>query len=252
MPQFDQTLPLAIKGYTWLPDLRRRAQGRPVPMRLMGRPAVGIGGPDAARFFYADDHLERHDALPPTVIHTLFGKGAVHTLDGAAHRHRKALFVTLLMGDGIDTLAKLAGEAFDERAEQWRGGPAVSLFDESAKAIAQAVTQWVGVPDEQGDLDALAADLVAMVDGFATMGPRHWRALAARRRRERWLAEIIERVRGEDPSAAPLSAIAHYTEDGHHLDPRTAAVELLKIIPPTTAGPRVLGLAGEAPGPWPA
>src|SRR4051812_6876567 len=184
MAELDQTLVAGIKGYAFLPDLRRRHPNRPAPLRVLGQRAVAICGPDAVRFFYDESHLERHTALPHPVVSTLFGKGAVHTLDGAAHRHRKALFVTLLMGDGIDTLAKLAGEAFDERAEQWRGGPAVSLFDESAKAIAQAVTQWVGVPDEQGDLDALAADLVAMVDGFATMGPRHWRALAARRRRE--------------------------------------------------------------------
>jgi len=248
----DQTLAAAIKGYTWLPDLRRGSHGRPVPIRVLGRRAVVVGGPSAAQFFYAEGNLERHTALPHPVVSTLFGKGAVHTLDGDAHRHRKALFVTLLMGDGIETLAKLAGESFDQRAEQWRGGPAVPLFDEAAKAIAQAVTQWVGVPDGQRDLDALAADLVALVDGFATIGPRHWRALAARRRRERWLAEIIERVRGEEPSAAPLSAIAHYTEDGHHLDPRTAAVELLNIIRPTTAVAWFVAFAGHALDRWPA
>jgi hypothetical protein len=40
---------------------------------------------------------------------TLFGKGAVHTLDGEAHRTRKALFVSLLMDD--DRIAALVGAA---------------------------------------------------------------------------------------------------------------------------------------------
>ena len=41
--------------------------GEPVRMRLMGRPAVAIGGPEAARFFYESGNFERHDALPAPV-----------------------------------------------------------------------------------------------------------------------------------------------------------------------------------------
>src|SRR3954454_18233037 len=159
MPALDRTLPLALKGYAWLPDLRRAAGDRPVRMRVLGQPAVGICGPEATRFFYDEDHLERHTALPGPVVNTLFGRGAVHTLDGAAHRVRKALFVSLLMGDGIDQFAKLAGEAFDAASDSWHGGPLVSLFDESARAITRAATRWTGVPHDPG----LTEDLVAMV-----------------------------------------------------------------------------------------
>ncbi|UQU63707.1 hypothetical protein COUCH_32715 [Couchioplanes caeruleus] len=137
----DQSVPAAIKGYAWLPDLRRAAGELPVPMRVMGRPAVGVCGTEATEFFYGDGHLERHTALPHPVVATLFGKGAVHTLDAEAHRARKALFVSLLMDDGFETVAELAGEAFDRAADSWRGGPPVTLFDESAKVIARAVTR---------------------------------------------------------------------------------------------------------------
>jgi fatty-acid peroxygenase len=64
MPQIDQAPGVAIKGYAWLPDLRRRAHGRPVRVRLTGRWAIGISGPDAAAFFYGGGNLERHTALP--------------------------------------------------------------------------------------------------------------------------------------------------------------------------------------------
>jgi hypothetical protein len=37
MAELDQTLALAITGYAWLPELRRRAGGRPVPLRVMGQ-----------------------------------------------------------------------------------------------------------------------------------------------------------------------------------------------------------------------
>nr|WP_296076870.1 cytochrome P450 [uncultured Actinoplanes sp.] len=243
----DQTLAAAAKGYAWLPDLRRKHHGRPFVVRIAGRRAVGISGPDAARFFYEPGNLERRDAIPLPVVDTLFGRGAVHTLDGQAHAVRKALFVALLMDDGIDTLAKLAGERFDEAAERWRGSSPITLFDETAEIIADAVAQWTGVP---GTLPA--ADLVAMVDGFASAGPRHVRARLARRRQERRLTQLIEDVRREPPAGTALSRIAHHREDGRELDARTAAVELLNIVRPTTAAAWFVAFAAHALDRWPA
>jgi fatty-acid peroxygenase len=245
MATLDQTLALAVKGYAWLPDLRRRAHGRPVPIRLGGQRAVAISGPAAAEFFYADGNLERRSALPPFAANTIFGQGAVHTLDGEAHRLRKALFVELLMNNGVDTLAKLAGETFDEAADRWRGGPAISLFDESAQVITSAVIRWTGVPNER-DHKSLAEDMVAMVDG-----PRSARALRARRRRERRLTKTIEEVRRGEPTDTAVSRIANHLEDGYLLDARTAAVELLNIIRPATAVAWMMAYAGHALDRWP-
>jgi fatty-acid peroxygenase len=254
MVMLDQTPLAAIKGYAWLPDLRRRSHGRPTRLRVMGQEAVVISGPDSARFFYDQGNLERHTALPHPVMATLFGRGAVHTLDGRAHEVRKALFVALLMHeDGIDTLAKMVGETFDGAVDRWRGGQPVSLFDGSARVIADAVARWTGVPESAFDPDDLAADLVAMVDGFATLGPRHVRALAARRLWEHRFTKIIEEVRRGEASTTALSAIARHTDhDGELLDARTAAVELLNIIRPATAVAWFVAFAGHALERWPA
>ncbi|MDY7084333.1 MAG: cytochrome P450 [Actinomycetota bacterium] len=242
MALLDQTLAFATLGYAWLPDLRRRHHGQPVPMRFGGQPAVAISGPDAARFFYEHGNLERHTALPAPVVDTLFGRG-VHTLDDEAHRARKALFVALLMhSDGIDTLASLAGKIFDEAADGWRGGKPVSLFDETARVLADAAARWTGVREDP----ELAPDLVAMVDGFATAGPRHLRARLARRRRERQLSRLIEDERRQEPTSEPVSKIAHHLEDGYLLDPRTAAVELINILRPATAVAWLVAFAGHA------
>ncbi|WP_232533747.1 hypothetical protein [Plantactinospora sp. KBS50] len=92
----DQTARLAVEGYAWLPNLRRRAGTDAVGTRLSGRPVVGLCGPEAARFFYDERHLRRHGALPEMVRGTLFGEGAVHTLDGGAHLRRKAMFTALM------------------------------------------------------------------------------------------------------------------------------------------------------------
>jgi fatty-acid peroxygenase len=246
MPRLEQSLALAIKGYAWLPDLRRAGHGMPVSMRLLGRPAVAIGGPTAARFFYEPGTVERHDAIPGPVLDTLFGRGAVHTLDGKSHELRKALFVALLMGDGVDTLAKITGVAFDEAADRWRGVGEISLFDETALVVTDAVAQWCGVPEEQGDRTGLAMDLLAMIDGFATLGPRHAWARLARRRREHGLVQLIEEVRRQDPAPSVLSAIAHHRADGHLLDTHTAAVELINILRPVTAVTWLVAFAAHA------
>ncbi|GIF00282.1 cytochrome P450 [Paractinoplanes rishiriensis] len=251
MPLLDQALTAPIKGYAWLPDLRRRTHGRPVPIRLLGLPAVALGGPAAAQFFYEKGNFERHGAIPGPVLDTLFGRGAVHTLDGQAHEARKALFVALLMQDGVDILAKMVGEAFDEAADGWRGGPPVSLFDATAEVIATTVARWVGVPENESDRIAQARDMIAMVDGSVALGPRHARARLARRRQERRLAELIEAVRREEPLPSALSAIAHHTADGCLLDARTAAVELLNIIRPATAVTWFVAFAAHALERWP-
>ncbi|XVU26780.1 cytochrome P450 [Actinoplanes sp. CA-054009] len=243
----DQTLAFAAKGYAWLPDLRRRWHGRPVETRVAGRRAVAISGPDAARFFYGEGDLERHDALPPNVIATLFGPG-VHTLDGEAHRARKALFVALLMdSDGVDTLAKLTGEVFDEAVAARRGTGEFSIFDESAAVLAEASGRWTGVPLGKRDV----RDLLAMVDGFASAGPRFARALAARRRQERRFSQIIDSVRRDDPTDQPISVVAHHLEDGYLLDSRTAAVEFINIVRPTTAVVWFVAFATHALDRWP-
>ncbi|MBT2481469.1 cytochrome P450 [Streptomyces sp. ISL-94] len=271
----DSTLPLLTQGYAWLPDLRRRHGGDTVVRtRLGGRAAVALHGREAVEFFYDGRHVIRHGALPTPVLDTLFGRGAVHTLDGGVHRVRKDMFVSLLMADqGIEALLSRVREYWSQAVESWAGREVV-LFDETAGVLARAVCDWTGLPVSEAQARELTADCVAMVDGFATPGPRHWRARGARRRQEGRLARTVEEVRrgvahlglavprGDSAgarsagphsagphsagphSAGPHSAGArsalktvsrHRDADGRLLDARTAAVELLNVIRPTVA-----------------
>ncbi|MCL7426012.1 cytochrome P450 [Streptomyces sp. YS415] len=245
----DSSLALLAKGYSYLPDRRRRDSGPVVRARLMGQHAVALQGPEAVRFFYDERHVERRTALPGPVLSTLFGHGAVHTLDGPAHRVRKGMFLSLLTGrEAVGELVGCVAAAWDEAVTSWSGRPSVVLFDEASRVLTRGVCRWAGVPLE--DADAVARDLVAMVDGFASLGPRHWRARQARDREEARLARLVEDVRAGAATAPAGSAldtvVRHRDADGRPLDPRTAAVELLNVIRPTVAVCWFVAYAGHA------
>lgn len=252
-PLYDSAPALLARGYAWLPGLRRRAGGD-VTTRLLGKRAVGLRGPEAVRFFYDERHVTRAGVVPEPIKGTLFGKGGVHGLDGQAHRTRKAMFLTVLADpDSVARLVGRVGEAWEARAATWPGRERVVLFDEAAAVIAEGVCAWAGVPVD--DPEGIAADMVAMVDGFATLGPRHWRARRARGRREPWLAGLFEAARAGEvvlPAGSPADIVArHRDDDGQPLPPRVAAVELINMIRPTVAVAWFVAFAGHALHRWP-
>jgi fatty-acid peroxygenase len=251
----DETLALASQGYGWLPNRRRRTPDGVVVTRLAGQRVVGLCGPEAARFFYDEDHIRRHGAVPAPVQHTLFGRGAVHTLDGRAHRIRKSMFLSVMTPDRVAVLVDRSTEAWDRAVERWAGQPSVVLFDEASRVLARAVCGWAGIPVAEPDEAEVAADLVAMVDGFATLGPRHWRARRARARREIWLADLVQRVRDRAIDAgvgSPVHAVAHHRDaEDRLLDARVAAVELLNVVRPTVAVSWFVAFAAHALHRWP-
>lgn len=248
-PLVDSSLAALVKGYNWLPDRMDRTSGPLVRVRVMGQHAVALRGPEAVRFFYDERHVERASALPGPVLSTLFGHGAVHTLDGADHRVRKEMFLSLLTRpEAVADLVDHVTTAWDEAVESWSGRPSVVLFDEASRVLTSGVCRWAGVPLD--DAEETARDLVAMVDGFAGTGPRHWRARRARSRCEEWLGRLVEDVREGAVTAragSPLDVVVrHRDADGGLLDPHTAAVELLNVIRPTVAVCWFVAYAGHA------
>ena len=254
--RLDQSVPMLAKGYAWLPD-RRRALGRgTVHERLMvARQLLGVEGPAGARFVYDEDHVRRSGALPEPVVSTLFGHGAVHTLDGEAHRVRKAMFVQLLMGPGIGDLVDRVTAGWDAAAQRWAAERQVVLFDEASRVLTRAVCDWAAVPLTEEEVPALARDLTTLVDGFATGAPRHWRARRVRQRREAWLAGIVEDVRAgrrSAPAGSVLEVVStHRDSEGELLEPRVAAVEVLNVVRPTVAVCWFVAFAAHALHRWP-
>ncbi|MFE8922525.1 cytochrome P450 [Streptomyces rochei] len=255
-PLTDRTLPLLTEGYAWLPDRMRDSADRVVRTRLLGRPALAVRGPDAVRFFYDEAHVHRHGAVPAPVLDTLFGQGAVHTLDGDAHRARKELFLPLLDPDRVAGLTEHVTAAWDEAVHDWSGRDRVVLFDEAGVVLTRGVCRWAGLPGEAVDAESLARDLIAMVDGFASPGPRHLRARRARSRQEARTARLIEDVRSgavTAPDGSVLERVARHREaPDRPLDARTAAVELLNVLRPTVAVSWFVAFSAHALHRWPA
>ena len=183
MPLLDETAAMLVMGYRFGTDRRRRTGSRAFPTRILGRSAVCAIGEDAVRTLYDPALFQRGDVLPGPVQATLTGVGAVHTLDGWAHEHRKAMFMAAVRS-GLGALSAQTANAWDEARSRWRPGEDVVLFDEAAHVILSGAAAWTGVPVDDGEVQERAADMVAMVDGFATLGPRHFRARRARERAE--------------------------------------------------------------------
>jgi fatty-acid peroxygenase len=250
----DSSAAVLVKGYGWLPDRRRASMDGVAETRLVGRRATGLCGPDAVRFFYDEASIRRSGAIPGFVQDTLFGRGGVHGLDDGVHRRRKSLFLDLLTPAGhIDDLVASTGKAWDAAVPRWCREPTIVLFDEAARVLTRGVCDWAAIP--VGNEADLARDLVAMVDGFATGGPRLFRARRARQRRERWLGDLVIRVRDGGhpaPAGSVLATVAnHRDSDGQLLPPHTAAVELLNVIRPDVAVCWFVAYVAHALHRWP-
>jgi fatty-acid peroxygenase len=233
------------RGYRQLPALRRRSADGIVTTRVAGRRAVVAAGPDAVNAFYDTERFARTDAVTGPLRRTLVGRGAVHELDGAAHRHRKELFLAALAPDRVRALAEQVDHEWAEAVRRWQGVERITVHGEAVGALGRGVLAWAGVPTRPDQLDRRVADLAVLVDGFFSAGPRHVRACLARRRCEGWARTAIRtarsrrslRARSVGPaSPTPLDLVAaHRDAAGALLDERTAAAELLNLLRPTVA-----------------
>lgn len=235
----DSTLAMLRDGYTFVTRRCVRYGTDLFEARLLLRPTICLRGRAAAELFYDTDRFQRHDAAPRRVRATLLGEGGVQGLDGTAHRVRKAMLMSLMTPASVGDLAdRFAGE-WDAAIGRWERADRVVLFDEVNLMLCRAVCGWAGVPLPTTDVARRTADLFAMIDSATVPGPRHWRGRRARRRAERWIGDLVVRVRDGDlalPEDAPLRVVAeHRDHQDRPLPPRIAAVAVLNLLRPTLA-----------------
>jgi fatty-acid peroxygenase len=235
----DCTLALLLEGYEFVPRRCRRFHSDLFRGRMLGEPVIFMSGPEAARTFYDAELFRRADATPRLVQKTLFGSRGVQMLDDEAHRRRKAMFLSLMSKASIERFLTLAQGEWDGAIAAWQDQPQVVLLDRASVLLCRAALRWSGLPADEPDATRVARDCAAMVGGFASVGPRLWRAREARVRRERWARDIIERIRDrvlkvEVGSAARVIA-EHVQHDGEPLPVEVAAVELLNVLRPIVA-----------------
>jgi fatty-acid peroxygenase len=251
----DLTLALLEEGYALLPNRRRDIGETAFRMRILGKAAVCVCGPEAARRFYDESLFARKGALPRPVQRTLTGVGAVHTLDDTAHRHRKDLFMALKDPVAVKGVVDRAVVEWESAQQRWAGRDRIVLFDEAAEVLTRGVCAWAGLRVDEADVAELAGDMVAMVDGFGSPGLRHLRARRARRRAERRLQETAQRMRAGDEKVEAGSmferVLRHRDENSEPLSPHLVAVEMLNVIRPTVAITWFVAFSAHALHLWP-
>ncbi len=245
----DSTLDLLRRGYLFTANARRdrrsprEADAHPryaVTLRLLGRPATVVGGSEGVRLFYDSTVMQRTGAMPQAVARPLFGRGAVHGLDGSEHHHRKSLFVGVLMDEErLQQLFAIADGLLVEALDTWRHAGRGIVHDTTVDVYGTAVMRWAGIELTQRDAARRARQLAEIVDGFATPVAPYARAWARRVACDRWAARLVGETRSGrrlPPAGSVLAEVAsHRDEQGRLLDQHTAGVELLNVLRPTVA-----------------
>jgi fatty-acid peroxygenase len=218
--------------------------------RLLLRQVVCITGEDAAELFYSGDRFTRQGAMPPTTMRLLQDKGSVQSLDAAAHRHRKQMFMSLMDEASIARLGTMIEDAWHVRIGEWRQTERVVLHDAAREVLCQAVCGWAGVPLAAEDVAKRSQEFGAMIDGAGSVGLPLVRGMLLRARNERWARRVIDDIRSgalDVPAGCAAKVIASHREpDGKQLTATVAAVELINVLRPTVAIARFVVFAALA------
>ncbi len=218
--------------------------------RLMLKKALFTYGEEAAQHFYTPDRLTRKGALPLPSLGLLQDLGSALVLDGELHRHRKAMWLSLMTPAALDELADLFERHWREQIERAAGAPEVVLLDLAHEVLCRAICEWSGVPLPEQDVQKRTRQFVAMHEGAGAFGPRNWRGQLLRSPTERWARGLVQQVRDGRLGVAdgrPLRVMAeHRDPDGELLDVGTVAVELINVLRPTVSVARFVVFAALA------
>ncbi|MDX6806863.1 cytochrome P450 [Terrihabitans rhizophilus] len=238
--EFDSSLAFLREGYTFVSS-RCDALGSDLfRTRIMMSPVVCMRGAEAAGRFYEGDRFTRKRAMPPHVLWLLQDQGSVQTLDAEEHRHRKRVFLRMLLDpEAIARLARTFRGELNRVVRSDGAHSALSVQDMMQEALARAAALWAGVPFAEEEAAARMRELAAMVENAGSIGPSNWGAILLRQRTERWGKGKIEDIRDGRLSIAddaPAAIIASHRDLGGELLPASiAAVELINILRPTLA-----------------
>lgn len=238
-------------GYDALAELREEAAAPVVKASFFNKEIIVVYGQEAAKKFYDSENFKRKGAMPEIVLKTLMGQGGVQTLDGAAHRHRKAVFMDLMTPERMEEYHQILDRKLSEALEKQHGH--FELFNLSKNVFFEAICEWSGInlgsysPQE---IDELASCQISMISGAAASPVTHLKSRADRKKSELWAQQLIETARKhpvENKENVALYAFANATDlNGERLPLEIAAVDLLNIIRPTVALTVWAALMGHA------
>jgi fatty-acid peroxygenase len=236
--RFDESLALKRDPYRFIAKRCRQIASDVYETRLFLRKTTCVTGRAAAQLFYDGDRFARHGAAPEPLQETLLGVGGVQSLDGAAHQHRKAMFLALMTPGRIRELVRLFRQELHAELAQWESAERIVLYEALQPVLTRAVCTWSGVPLAPREIARRTKQLATLFDAAGRF-PAHFRSRLDRSRAEDWAAGLIENVRLgaiQPPAQTALREIAlHRDLEGQLLAAQTAAVELLNVLRPTVA-----------------
>lgn len=227
-------------GYPFIQKGTERHQSDIFQINFLGMKTTCIHGKEAARIFYDQEKFIRKGAIPKRVQKTLLGENGIHSMDDASHRHRKAMFLSIMTPENsIQELMDLMARYWRAYVGKWEKMPKIILFHDVQEILCLAACAWAGIPLKPTEVRERARDYWAMVDAFGAVGPRHWRGRWARRKTEKWIGGIIQQVRKEKLQVAPgtpaYEVAWHRGIDGKLLSTNMAAIELINATRPIVA-----------------
>ncbi len=172
----DSSLAFLREGYDFIRNRCRRLGSDVFETRLLLHRATCMMGAEAAGIFYGGDRFTRVGAMPITVLKLLQDFQSVQLLDGAAHRHRKSMFLFLARPESVAALVKQVETQWQSKIAAWRECERIVLFDELREILCRAVCAWVGIPLSENDVRRRTRELSEMIEASGSIGPRNWRA----------------------------------------------------------------------------
>lgn len=145
----DHTLEVLLKeGYEYILNKREELDSNVFDTTLLGETTICLSGKEATALFYDNDKFKRDGVMPKRVLNTLFGQGGVQTLDGAAHDHRKQMFMPLLSQEILQELHEIAAEQWNLAVDKWQKEDKIVLYEEVQEILTRTMSKWVGIPVE--------------------------------------------------------------------------------------------------------
>ncbi|HEY0697687.1 MAG TPA: cytochrome P450, partial [Micromonospora sp.] len=141
----DNTLAFLRDGYRYISDRCDRLHTDVFATRLMLRPTICLRGREAAELFYDETRFQRAGAAPSRLQRTLVGVGGVQGMDDEAHRHRKAMLMSVVTPQRVRDLAETVRWVWLDRIDAWERAGRVVLYDEVGRILTRAVCDWAGV-----------------------------------------------------------------------------------------------------------
>lgn len=242
----DGTLAFLREGYDYGRRRFDRLRTDAFTTRLLGRRVTITRGADAADMFYGGDRFGRDRAMPTSVVALLQDEGSVQSLNGAAHHHRKAIFISLISDE--EALSELSQIFIDEWLHLFKNHGRVVLHTALINILTRTALRWVGLDPQTVNVPAIGDSLAAMIEAAGRFGPSNWITRMRRQHVERWARSILAHIRdaGVEPRTAVEVLASAKDADGSLLSLEVAAVELINVLRPTVAIGRFVVFAALA------